>query len=363
MNTPRIRNTKRFDLFVLGLAAFGLILLRGADACEAGARPDEASASATVVAQVGGELIYLSQVESTLAGELQQLSLQRQELLSQGLERLIEGKLLQGEAQRRGLSVAELLEAEVNAKTGTITQDEVDAWYQANRARVGRPQETVEPQIRSFLAGQKSQELRQALVQSLRSTQKVNILLEPARVSIDPVVSATGVAAKGPENAPVTLVEFSDFQCPWCSRIAPTLEEIRATYGDKVRIEFRHFPLDQLHPEARKASEAAFCAQEQDKFWVLHDDHFANQKALGLEEIKERAESLGLDVAALDRCLHSGRGADAVVADVEAGRKAGVSSTPSFFVNGRPVRLAGSAPPFEQLAKIIEDELGRQGSS
>ncbi|MCB1033674.1 MAG: DsbA family protein, partial [Acidobacteria bacterium] len=170
-------------------------------------------------------------------------------------------------------------------------------------------------------------------------------------------------AAKGPEGAAVTLVEFSDFQCPWCSRIAPTIDEVRATYGDAVRIEFRHFPLDQIHPQARKASEVAYCAQQQGKFWEMHDDLFAHQKALDLEQIKERAGGLGLGLAELESCLDSGRAAEAVAADVEAGLEAGVSATPSLFVNGRPVRLTGGTPPIQQLSAVIDDELARQGKS
>ena len=363
MSLPRFRTARPFDTLAIAIAVFGLVLLRGT-ACEAGAGSGAPSDPATtVVAEVGGAPIHLSQLEEELAVQLRKMDLDRQELLLSGLERLIETTLLEKEAQRRGITVQALVDAEVSAKAGKVTEEEIDAWYKDNRARIGRPLENVEGQIRTHLEGQRIQELHRNLVAELRSRGNVTVVLDPPRVDIDAAAADHGPAAKGPSGAPITLVEFSDFQCPWCSRIVPALDKVRAVYGDAVRIEFRHFPLDQIHPQARKASEAAYCAQEQGKFWQLHDDHFAHQKALGLEQVKERAQGLGLDVTALEACLDSGRGAEAVAADVAAGRKVGVSSTPSLFVNGRPVRLGGGTPPFDLLAALIDDELARQGSS
>ena len=172
-------------------------------------------------------------------------------------------------------------------------------------------------------------------------------------------VDTEGFPGKGSEDAPVTIVEFSDFECPFCSRVVPTLDRISERYGDQVRIVFRQFPLDNLHPNARKAAEASLCAEEQGKFWEMHDAMFANQRQLQVAQLKRQAGELGLDTNAFDECLDSGRHAAQVQADVDAGAGLGVTGTPAFLINGR---FLSGAQPFEAFEKVIEDELRRAGS-
>jgi protein-disulfide isomerase len=178
------------------------------------------------------------------------------------------------------------------------------------------------------------------------------MLLEPPRAE----VAATG-PSKGPANAPITIVEFSDFECPFCSRVVPTLEEVQEKYGDKVRLVFRQYPLP-IHPSAPKAAEAALCAADQGKFWEMHDIMFAQQKELGVEQLKAKASQIGLDTEKFNQCLDSGAQAAAVQADMEAGARAGVNGTPAMFING--ISVSG-AVPYEQLAKVIDEELNRKG--
>jgi protein-disulfide isomerase len=151
------------------------------------------------------------------------------------------------------------------------------------------------------------------------------------------------------------VVEFSDFQCPYCVRSRPTVAKLRATYGDKVRWAFRHFPLS-FHDKAEKAGEAAACAGDQGKFWEMHDRLWASTPKLTVPDLKQQAAALGLDTAAFDRCLDSGQHAGLVERDEEMGQGYGVSGTPAFFVNGRPIV---GAQPFEAFEQVIDDELAR----
>lgn len=168
-------------------------------------------------------------------------------------------------------------------------------------------------------------------------------------------VSADDDPAIGPEDAPVLIVEFSDFQCPYCARFATeTLGQILETYGDQVRFVYRDFPLTNIHPHARKAAEAAQCAHEQGHYWEYHDLLLQNQEALDIDSLKGYAQQLGLDTDAFDQCLDSGEYASEVQNDLAQGQDYGVTGTPSFFINGRLLR---GARPFSDFQAIIEEEL------
>jgi len=158
----------------------------------------------------------------------------------------------------------------------------------------------------------------------------------------------------GGENAEVEIVEFSDFECSFCSRAVSTVKQILSEYGDRVRIVYRDFPLG-FHANAQKAAEAAECADEQGRFWEYHDKLFENQRSLGVANLKRYASELGLDTPAFDECLDSNAMADEVKADFADGQAAGVSGTPTFFVNGN---IVVGAQPFEAFKQIIDQELG-----
>ncbi len=161
---------------------------------------------------------------------------------------------------------------------------------------------------------------------------------------------------KGPANAKVTLIEYSDFQCPFCGRFLPTVQQIIKEYGNKVRFVYRHFPLNSIHPMAQKAAEASECASEQGKFWEFHDLAFANQASLSLENLKVWATQLGLNAGKFNTCLDSGKYATRVQADLTEGEQKGVSGTPATFVNGQ---LVSGALPFEAMKQIIDQELAK----
>jgi len=177
----------------------------------------------------------------------------------------------------------------------------------------------------------------------------------PARIDN---VSVDDDPSVGPKDAPVKIVEFSDFQCPYCERFEQqTFQPLLDKYGDKIQFVYRDFPLSSIHPDAEKAAEAAECADEQGKFWDLHNAMFQNQTVtgVGVDAISTMAEEIkGLDVDKFNECISSGKMADEVSKDLQDGTAYGVSGTPTFFING--VRLVG-AQPLAAFTTVIDQEL------
>jgi protein-disulfide isomerase len=170
-------------------------------------------------------------------------------------------------------------------------------------------------------------------------------------------VSADDDPALGPEDAPVLIVEFSDFQCSFCARFAEeTLGQILDTYGDRVRFVYRDFPITEMHDYAQKAAEATQCANDQGKYWEYSDLLFKNQQALDVDSLKKYAEDLGLNTGAFNECLDSGQYTSEVQKDREEGESYGITGTPTFFINGRMLR---GAKPFSAFQAIIEEELAK----
>lgn len=260
-------------------------------------------------------------------------------------------RLLEAEAAQRGLSSEALLEQEASARA-EVDEAEIAELYEQNQERFGdRPRDEVEEAIRDQLRARDEQQAQQAYLKELRDAAGVTFLLEAPRVSI----TGTG-HSRGEGSAPITVVEFSDYQCPYCKRAEPMIDALLERYPEQVRFEYRHFPLESIHPRARPASEAALCAGEQDRFWEYHRLVFEKAPALSDENLREYASQLELDAVVFDRCLAEGRSRQAVDADLEAGRGVGVSGTPSFFVNGIPVTGPRN---IESFAELIDEELAK----
>ena len=275
----------------------------------------------------------------------------RHDVLEASLRHLVQGKLVDLEAARIGTTVA-AVEADVVAAAEPVSDRDIEVFYQRNQTRIGRPLAEVAGQIREFLERQSVVRAREEFFAVLEARFAVEYRLDPLRFE----VAADGFAALGEPNAEVTIVEFSDFECPFCVRVQPTLKRILEEYPGRVRLVYRHFPLTSIHPYAYKAAEASLCAGEQDRFWQYHDLLFDEQHEMSEADLKEKARRLGLAAAAFDSCLDSGRHTDAVRRDILAGAAVGVSGTPAFFVNGR---FLSGAVPFEHFAELIDDELAR----
>lgn len=339
----------------LVLAACALALGATALAQTKPAATPQAPAQAELAATVGTQSIAIGDLDDLIRPQLMELKAREQQLRDQALEVLVAQALIEQEAKARGLTPEALDKAEVQDKA-VVTPAEAKAFYDANKARFGATAEAEAlKQIEAGLGQQRQNERRTAFAETLRARYPVNVLLEPWRVQVD----VAGAPARGNPAAPVTIVEFSDFQCPFCVRARPSVKRVREAYGDKVRFVFRHFPLD-FHAQAQKAGEAAACAGEQGRFWEMHDALWANTSKLGVPDLKAHAAGLGLDGAAFDKCLDSGAHAATLAKDEAAGRTYGVSGTPAFFVNGRP--LVG-AQPFEAFQQVIDDELRRAGAA
>lgn len=305
------------------------------------------------LAEVNGEVITAGDLDQALGARLRQLEEQMYDLKRRELDTLIAERLLAQEAARRGTSVGTMLDAEVTSKVGLVTEQEIEAFYQTNKARLRGEETALRPQIRAYLQQQKLAAQRERFVESLRSQAKVLVRLQPPPVvRLD--VPISGAPIRGAANAPVTLVEFSDFHCPFCKQVLPTLTQLLARYPGKVRLVFRDFPIDSLHPQARRAAEAARCAQDQGKFWEYHDLLFANAPQASPEELGRFAQQVGLDLAKFEPCLSGGLHRAAVQRDIDEGTRLGVDGTPAFFINGRP--LSG-AQPLEAFVQVIEEEV------
>jgi protein-disulfide isomerase len=243
----------------------------------------------------------------------------------------------------------------MKTRTKPVGESDVVTFYQANINQMqGRSLETMAPAIRRYLQDQQSEAARASLIADLRKTgPEVRLLFDAPRHTIEVTADDPSI---GSSSAPVTLVEFSDFQCPFCQRVAPTLKQVKEKYGDKVRIVWKDFPLTQIHPQAFKAGEAAHCAADQGKFWEYHDRLFANQQSLQPNDLKKHAADLGLDSGAFGTCLDSSKYGERVRDGVAEGSRLGVNSTPTIYINGR---VLSGAQPYETFVTVIDEELSK----
>ena len=317
--------------------------------------PLSAHAAGDTLAEVDGVAITSEEVEKPLAPQLSKLEEQIYNLKRQRVEALINEKLLSKEAAKRGVSVPALLDAEVTAKVGLVTEQEIEKFYQENKNQLKGEESSLREQIRAHLQNQKLATRREEFLKSLRSQAKVVVNLKPPPV-LRVEVPVDGAPVKGSAKAPVTIVEFSDFHCPFCRRVLPTLAQLESQYGDKIKLVFRDFPIDNLHPGASQAHEAARCANEQGKFWAYHDKLFASPPKSSPEIFKGLAKEVGLDMPGFENCFDSGKYQAAIKKDIEEGNRLGVTGTPAFFINGR---IVSGAQPLEAFARIIDDELSR----
>jgi protein-disulfide isomerase len=309
----------------------------------------------TPLAEVDGDPITAEELERSLGGKLNKLQEQIYELKRRELDTLIAQRLLAKEAAKRGVSVAALLDAEVTAKVGLVTEQEVERFYHANKARLRGDEADVRERVRAMLQQQKLTARRAEFVESLRAQASVVVRLEPPPV-VRAEVLIDGAPVRGSPDAQVTLVEFSDYHCPFCKRAQGTVKQILERYPGKIRHVFRDFPIESLHPQAPRAAEAARCAHDQGKFWEYHDLLFANAPRAASDDLRRYADQVGLNMPKFEQCVATGRHREAVQRDIDEAARLGLTGTPGFFINGRPLH---GAQPLEVFARVIEEELSR----
>jgi protein-disulfide isomerase len=337
-------------LLSVALTAVSLLGLACQPGNDGGTGAPDGPASGEVAARIDGVAITTDEIDARAREELFNARAgtpsKLYELRNQTLQAMLNERVLEVVAESRGTTPEALIAAELEAM-GPVSEEEAQAFYNESEARRGQATfEEVKGQILDFLASRREADA----VDRLSQAASVEILLEPPRIE----VAAIG-PSRGADGAKVTIVEFSDFQCPYCQRVIPTLEAIEERYPNDVRIVYRNFPLGN-HSRATPAAEAALCADDQGKFWPYHDVLFENARALEDEQLVSYAEQVGLDKAAFEACIDEGRFSDQVARDIEEGRAAGVTGTPAFFVNG--VMLSGARPK-EAFFELIDTELAR----
>jgi len=331
-------------------------------ACSAPAQQPQATQSSgqsSEAARIGDRVITMQEIDDRWRKAQPAAQAQALQALYDGRKEALDGiiadLLIEQAAKAKGANPTQFTEAEIARRVTPVTDEEVVVFFQENQSQMqGRGLAAMGPAIRQFLQQQRRTTAYQEFVAELRKAGP------PVRVAMDApryeVVVAPEDPSLGPANAPVTLVEFSDFQCPFCQRVMPTLKRVKEAYGDRIRIVWKDFPLTQIHPEAFKAAEAGNCAREQGKFWEYHDVLFGNQQALQPESLKKYAADLGLNVTTFATCLDTAKHNDRIQAQMGVGNSLGVASTPATFVNGR---LVSGAQPYEVFVAIIEEELAR----
>ena len=341
---------------LVALSAAGLTIVAG---CATNAQQSKPAGQSDVVVMIGKTPVTLAEVDARAMQEsassfgsaklAQAIYMARRA----AVEEIVANRLLEGEAKSRGIDRATLVEREIASKAPAPTEAEITAWFTANPQRVnGASLDQVRTPIKSLLIEERMDALRSAFVESLKAKTTVTITLEPPRVEM----TDGGRPVRGSSRASVEVVEFSDFQCPFCQRANPVVEQVLKTYGDKIKFVYRHYPLPN-HPNARPAAEAAACAQAQGKFWECHDQLFANSSKLADVDLKAHAAAVGLDTATFNACVDNHQQKPGVDADIAAADKAGVTGTPAFFINGRSIE---GAQPFEAFKRVIDEELTRK---
>lgn len=305
------------------------------------------------LAEVDGAVITRGEINRSAGKQLQVLRQQLYHLEQQKLDEYIGAKLLTREAKEQAVSVTTLLDREVNGKIKPVSEDEIRSFYNRNKDRLPAALDKLHDQISEYLYQQRVVDGKTEYIKTLRAKAKISTYLKPPPIQRANIL-IKDAPFRGETTAPVTMVKFEDFECPFCRSVQPILEELLKRYAGRVRIFHKDLPLEELHPKAQLAAEAARCAGDQGRFWQYHDTLYHQAPKLSPIDLKAYAKDMGLDSTAFDRCLASGKHKSVVQQDLNEGVKLGLTGTPTFFINGR--ELSG-ALPVEAFSRVIDEEL------
>lgn len=313
--------------------------------------PANEAEKARVFAIVNGSNITSRNIEESLLPMIAKVQEQVYSLRRDDVETQINDILLTNEAKKQGVATQELLDAVTQAKVAPITDGAAQKFYDENKDKINRAFPEVKEEIVQYLAQREVDKLTASFAKRLRQGAAIQIFITPSEAPALKIAT-DNQPAKGNLSAKVTVIEFTDFQCPSCARQHPILERVMAEYGDRVKLVVRDYPLSQ-HENAMKAAEAAEAAREQGKYWEYAALLFSNQSALQPDKLKQYADRLGLDRAKFDSALDSGKFTESVERDKLDGDRLGVDSTPTLYVNGRLV----ADTSYEGLKAMIEAAL------
>lgn len=305
-----------------------------------------AQEGSTVVAEVGNTKITLSELEEQESAKLLAAHYQYYQVQQKALKDLIDKKLLEQKAKSENVTVEQLIDRDIKSQVKDPTEDQMKVYYEG--LETDQPYEAVRDKILEKIRQLRTAKAQAEYVKMLRDKTNVYIALAPPRAPVD----VAGTPVLKPKEAQVTLVEFADYECPYCQKVEPDVLKLKEELGDKIAFTYKDFPLP-MHARAEKAAEAARCAGKQNKFWEFHNELF-HSKELDVDQLKAQARSLKLDSAQFDKCLDSGEQASAVERDRKEGLRLGINGTPSFFINGH--YLSG-ALDYATLRQVVEQQL------
>lgn len=309
------------------------------------ALPDDPS---QVVAIVDGKKITLNELEAKQTGPLLDAGYRYYLAQREALNRQIDEEVLQQQAKKEGITETELLKRHVDSKVKDPSDDALRVYYEG--VETDKPYSEVRDKIRDHIRHLREQKLRAEYLKSLRAQDTIQITLLPPSA----VVALGDAPVRGPETAPVLVIEYADYQCPYCRQMEPSLSRLLKDYPGKVRIAFKDFPLP-MHPAAEKAAEAARCAGDQGKYWAFHDVLYSSDPTgLAVPQLKADAGTLKLDSSRFDKCLDSGADSPSVRRTLAEGTELGITGTPAFFINGR---FVSGAVDYQTLQSVVQEEI------
>jgi len=309
--------------------------------------------SDAVLATVGSMKITEAQVDEKARPQLSAIQSQVYTAKKRALDDIIDDYLIEQAAKKAGISKDAYIKREVEDKAPAPTETEMKAFYDQNQGRIRQPYDKIKAPLEQYMKRQKISAARTELIAKLRQDAGVKVMLKAPRVDVSMEDNAGSV---GPSNAPITIVEFSDYQCPFCQRAEGSVKEVQKKYGDKVRLVYMDFPLP-MHNNALKAAQAARCAGDQGKYWEYHDALFADQSKLDKAGLKATADKLKLDGKKFDECTAGDLHLDQIKKSQQEGSAAGIDGTPTFVINGR---LMSGAQPASEMESVINEELASQ---
>jgi protein-disulfide isomerase len=306
----------------------------------------ESTTAQQPVAKISGRVLTLGDLQSQESGKLLQAQYQYYLSERKALEEAIDNRLLEDEARKKQIPLDKLLDTEVYKDVKDPTEDQLEVYYEGLDTQ--EPYQSIRGEVLQHIRELRRTKARAAYVEALRKKAEINILLMPPTANVETAKAFTN----GDKKAPVVLVEFADYQCPYCQKVNSQIQQLKKEYGELLTVIYKDFPLP-MHHGAQKAAEAARCAGEQGKFWEYHDVLFYS-KLIEPDELKEHARTLKLDTDRFDSCLDNGTEADAVKDDLQEAKSLGLTGTPSFFVNGH---FFSGVVDYAALKDIINQQL------
>jgi len=301
---------------------------------------------ADVVAEVNGHALTAAELEKSKSGSLLQARYTYYQTERKALDELVDEKLLALAAADKHETVAQLLDSEVYKGITGPSDDQMQVYYEGMESE--EPYASVHDRLYDHILDMRKTKARAAYVKTLREKANLHVTLQPPVSDVNTV----GAPIEGSKDAPLQLIEFADYECPYCQKVNPSMHQLKKEYGDRLTIVYKEFPLP-MHHHAQKSAEAALCAGDQGKYLEFHDMLF-NTRALEVSDLKKYAATLNMDTAAFNQCLDSGKEAAAVAKDLEEGKALGLTGTPSFFLNGHYFH---GGMEYSALREMVEQQI------